>query len=176
MIKKLKNQDGFTLLEVIISIAALSVLSVFILQMFVTSSNANMRAQDIDIAVTKALAAIEPFKALDDERDLALLADGYAHAEATGDGFMLTQAYARNKDGANAFWEKTATDGGVYVVYVTIQKAAGQTDAADVGVLYTMDVRVVDRSKRVNLFAGGSDNAEVELVRYTADRYLKNKQ
>lgn len=46
--KQLKDKKGFTLVEVIISIAVLSIASVFILQMFVTSAQLNANARDID--------------------------------------------------------------------------------------------------------------------------------
>ncbi len=59
---RLNNQEGFTLLEVIISIAILAVSSVFILEMFVTSADANLRAKSYDTALSKAVAFIEEFK------------------------------------------------------------------------------------------------------------------
>lgn len=46
--KKRRRSQGFTLVEVIISIAVLSIVSVFILQMFVTSAQLNANARDID--------------------------------------------------------------------------------------------------------------------------------
>lgn len=56
------KRNGFTLLEVIISVAALSLISVFILQMFLASSGLNERAKNTDIAITKAISEIERVK------------------------------------------------------------------------------------------------------------------
>jgi prepilin-type N-terminal cleavage/methylation domain-containing protein len=58
----LKKKNGFTLLEVIVSVAALSLLSVFILQMFMASARLNERAKNTDIAMTKAITEIERIK------------------------------------------------------------------------------------------------------------------
>jgi len=57
-----KNKRGFTLLEVIISIATLSLISLFILQMFMASSDLNNRAKNTDAALTKAITEIEKIK------------------------------------------------------------------------------------------------------------------
>lgn len=57
-----KTNGGFTLLEVVISIAALSLISVFILRMFLASSTLNERAKNADIALTKAISEIENLK------------------------------------------------------------------------------------------------------------------
>ena len=53
---------GFTLLEAIIAIASISLVSVFIMQMFVVSSRVNKRAQDIDRANMVSMGVIEEFK------------------------------------------------------------------------------------------------------------------
>lgn len=50
MTDKLKNEDGFSLLEIIISIGIMSVLSIFILQMFMTVTGVNLRARNMDTA------------------------------------------------------------------------------------------------------------------------------
>lgn len=62
MIGTTGKNSGFTLLEVIVSIAALSFISVFILQMFISSSNLNNRAKDSDIAMSVAISEIESLK------------------------------------------------------------------------------------------------------------------
>ena len=58
----MKNK-GFTLIEVILSIAFLSVVSVVILQLFITSQNINASAQIKDMASLMATNAIEEIKA-----------------------------------------------------------------------------------------------------------------
>ena len=62
--KKNKN-SGFTLLEVILSIATISLVSVFILEMFVVSNRVNKKASDIDNANMICLNAVESFKSGD---------------------------------------------------------------------------------------------------------------
>ena len=63
MLKRLNNNEGFTLLEVILSIAIVAILSGFILQMFIVAADANTKAQNIDIASAKAANVIEQIKA-----------------------------------------------------------------------------------------------------------------
>ena len=59
MIDKFGNEDGFSLLEVVISLGIMSILSVFILHMFVAGSRVNVRAADMDRAALHAVNALE---------------------------------------------------------------------------------------------------------------------
>jgi prepilin-type N-terminal cleavage/methylation domain-containing protein len=59
---KIKNEKGFTLVEVMISILALTLLSGFILEMFLVASGVNQQAQDMDAGSTRAMNIIESFK------------------------------------------------------------------------------------------------------------------
>lgn len=58
----LKSSQGFTLVEVIISIAILSVCSVVALQLFVTAQNLNTTSRHSDIASVLATNTIENIK------------------------------------------------------------------------------------------------------------------
>ncbi|MDR1664455.1 MAG: type II secretion system GspH family protein [Clostridiales bacterium] len=63
MVLLIKNENkGFTLLEVVLSIAALSMISIFLLQMFMSSSTLNRRAKDADIALGYVISEIERIK------------------------------------------------------------------------------------------------------------------
>ena len=57
-----KHNGGFTLLEVILSIAVVSLISVFILEMFVVSNRVNKKAFEIDNANIICMEAVESFK------------------------------------------------------------------------------------------------------------------
>lgn len=61
---KLKNNTGFTLIEVIISVATLSIVSVILLQLFITSKDSDIRSHSIDIAGVYVANAIENTKAM----------------------------------------------------------------------------------------------------------------
>ena len=61
--KFVKDESGFSLLEVVFSIGMLAFLSVFILQMFMASAAANRRAKDIDTASYIASGVIEELRA-----------------------------------------------------------------------------------------------------------------
>jgi len=63
-IKGKLDAKGFSLLEIIISVAALSFVGVFIVQMFISSSNLNTKARNVDFATSEAVTALEGFKRL----------------------------------------------------------------------------------------------------------------
>lgn len=85
----MRKKDGFTILEAIIAIAELSIISVFILQMFISSAALNNRAKSTDIAMTMAITEIESLKKHDSLSDY-LAANGIA---STGDGAMTVGIY-----------------------------------------------------------------------------------
>lgn len=60
---KNKTSNGFTLVEIIFSIAFLSIVSVVILQLFLTSDNLSQKAQTQNLATLYAANAIESAKA-----------------------------------------------------------------------------------------------------------------
>ena len=62
-INNIKNNKGFSLLEVIIAIAVLALLSGYVLQSFIVSQELNKRAADLDTATYKCVSIIERFKA-----------------------------------------------------------------------------------------------------------------
>ena len=166
MLKKLKNQDGFTLLEVIISIAVLSILSVFILQMFISSATANQRAQNIDVAAGKAIAVVEQFKMLEDIADVETAFAAY-DIVIDGEIYSFSQFFDNE-------WVPAAAESD-FRLDVAIRPCGGE--AADaVGVMYNIKVSFVDKSLRLNLFAAEKAGAESVLVAYSVDQYFKNKQ
>ena len=59
----MRNKKGFTLLEVIISVAVISIISVYILQMFVAANRVNKKAYETDQANMLCMGALENFKA-----------------------------------------------------------------------------------------------------------------
>jgi prepilin-type N-terminal cleavage/methylation domain-containing protein len=65
-----KNEKGFTLVEVMISILALTLLSGFILEMFLTASRVNQQAQDTDAGAMLAMSVIESFRQQNSPFDL----------------------------------------------------------------------------------------------------------
>ncbi len=62
--KRLLKNEGFTLIEVIMSIAILSIVSAVVLQLFITSMGLNNKSRTIDVAGVYAANAIENLKAL----------------------------------------------------------------------------------------------------------------
>lgn len=58
-----KSHKGFTLVELIMSIAIVAFLSGIVLQLFITAQNLNKRASDLDRCVQKSEEVISDFKA-----------------------------------------------------------------------------------------------------------------
>ena len=65
MTEFIKRQEGFTLMEAVVSIAVIAVISWFILEIFIVSANANVRARDMDMASVKTSSLIEEIKSLE---------------------------------------------------------------------------------------------------------------
>ena len=59
MNKLKENKNGFTLIEVIISIAIVSFLSIYLVQIFITAKNLNSMTYDLDNAVNISKSVIE---------------------------------------------------------------------------------------------------------------------
>jgi len=182
MLKKIRNQDGFTLMEVVISIAALSILSVFILQMFITSANANARAQNIDMASAKAMSIMERFKTLHDISELDALYPEFNIVPGTSGSFFFSERYGKDwnpdKDGVftmevHILRDMDAQESVVITGYDTVTDEPVTTP---VGTLYAIVVTIVDRSPRMNLFAMTDQSAEVVLADFAVDKYVKHMQ
>ncbi|MCH4889722.1 prepilin-type N-terminal cleavage/methylation domain-containing protein [Acidaminobacter sp. JC074] len=63
----MKNSKGFTLIEIIISIAIFSIISVVLLQLFIVAENVNLESKSKELALFYGTSFIEEFKA---SRDL----------------------------------------------------------------------------------------------------------
>lgn len=59
MIRFNNKKKGFTLIEVIVSIAIVSVLSIYLIQIFITAKNLNAKAYDLDNAVIVSKSVME---------------------------------------------------------------------------------------------------------------------
>jgi prepilin-type N-terminal cleavage/methylation domain-containing protein len=66
-----KSNKGFTLAEMIISVALIAIMSIFILQLFITTRNLNQKAYDIDKAVSSAGSVLELFKSTQDPFEIS---------------------------------------------------------------------------------------------------------
>ena len=174
MMKKIKNQDGFTLLEVVISIAVLSILSVFILQLFISSANANVKAQNMDIATSKAMTMVDRFGTLETvtKESMAAAYPGFA-VEKTSGGFALVMYYDREwSETAAPATEKEIKDFRGFRVNMTVTREAGDTSRA--GALYGVAVSIVDTSGKVSMLE--KDSQETALTKLENVKYFPNLQ
>jgi len=146
--KKSKNEKGFSLLEIIISVAALSLVGVFIVQMFISSSNLNKRARDVDNASAAAVAAAENFK------NLASYDNGAEYVEY---GYFNKEWEAIDSNGADV------PDGAAFLIKTTITPDA--PDEVESGRIYEADIAVTDMR---------TDGGKV-IASLTAKKYFPNE-
>lgn len=137
-----KSNKGFTLLEVIISIAALSFISIFILQMFISAQELNSRAKDADTAISEAITALDSFKknrSLDDY----LAKCAYVATEDSNTATILNY-YDRN-------WSSTDIEANAHYrleVNISADEEITTTEMKDVeyGRLYVVEVEVTENT------------------------------
>ncbi|MDF2533609.1 MAG: hypothetical protein K0Q65_3190 [Clostridia bacterium] len=60
--QKIKNNRGFTLVEVIIAIGVIAIASVIILQLFITAKNLNQKSEDLDKSILASTSIVELIK------------------------------------------------------------------------------------------------------------------
>ncbi len=84
---KTKEANGFTLVEMVISVAFLSIISVVLLQLFVTANNLERKAHDLDRSVYVTKKVVAAFKACETPEALAdsPLLDSAARTDAPGE-------------------------------------------------------------------------------------------
>lgn len=107
--KSIKETKGFTLIEVVVSIAVLSIVSVALLQMFTVSAGTNHSAYTIDKAKGLCVDACENFKA-DPKKDGVFLS-GFDVTEFNPNEHLFTKYYDRK-------WNETAAADGVYMLSI----------------------------------------------------------
>lgn len=76
--KGYSSKSGLSLVEVILSLAVLSILSVFVLQMFLTSKTLNRESRELDLSVLMAeniMQQVRNFDSVDDLYNLSYLQD-----------------------------------------------------------------------------------------------------
>jgi prepilin-type N-terminal cleavage/methylation domain-containing protein len=61
-VQKIKNNKGFTLVEVIIAIGVIAIASVIILQLFITAKNLNQKSSDLDKSILASTSIVELIK------------------------------------------------------------------------------------------------------------------
>ena len=170
MIKSMKDEQGFTLVEAIVSMAALAVISGFILQMFIVADNVNARAKAMDVGHTIVFSAIELYKS-QDHADIYIrdaFFDG-ASVIDTGGAISIQKGYDQ------AFDPVVLNDGGMvpahvkFLLEVEIAKGGGET-AHRLNSAITPPGRL--DSIRVRMTERGADRPEREMLSVSAVKYF----
>ncbi len=139
------REQGFTLVEVIISIAILSLASVVILRLFIASTDLNTDSRHRDIASVLATNCIEQIKLFDSLSDMSNDMDGFVQLDN-----YYSQTTLLDHD-----FERTLSDSAVYQLDCSL--ASTPTTG-----LYDIIVVVTEL-----------DTSE-ELTHYTSSHYFKS--
>ncbi|MGX8795543.1 type IV pilus modification PilV family protein [Fusibacter sp. JL298sf-3] len=126
----MKRKKGFSLIEIILSVAVLSILSIFVVKMFLLASTLNDRAEALDESVVLAEQLLQRARAAGDIENL--MAD-----EALGRGtvagnelqLMYDQMLKTTAQKSDAY----------YIAAVTIESVAGDGTAYKVAVQSTAE-------------------------------------
>ncbi|NTV88802.1 MAG: prepilin-type N-terminal cleavage/methylation domain-containing protein [Clostridiales bacterium] len=65
-----KREKGFTMVEMVISVAFLAIISVFVVQFFISARNLSLKAHDIDMSVNISREIISTFKTVENAKEL----------------------------------------------------------------------------------------------------------
>ncbi|MBN2851616.1 MAG: hypothetical protein JXQ23_02635 [Clostridia bacterium] len=94
MIKKYNNEQAFTMVEIIIAIAALALICGFVLQIFILASKVNDRTVDKQFAINECANVVEVMNSLDSINQL--YQDNYfenAEFKTEGNLIIINQLY-----------------------------------------------------------------------------------
>ena len=150
----MRDTRGFTLVEIIISIGVLAVVSAFVMQLFIGSSNVQVKARDLDQASMQAQAALEYYKAFggcDPGEDSGGFLRGGFYSEE-GDVFSLQLYYDIN-------WNRK-----------DYQDSEGFTLYLDGGAASNRMRRIAARVIRHRPYTAESER-DVEIVSFELDRF-----
>ena len=136
----LPDEQGFSVLEAIISIAVLAMISGFVLQMYIVSSRVNQRAQDMDSANAVAVSAVESLKAqpsLDNFAEWPVLSGSIM--QTGGEGLFSAVKYFDDE------WKQvSADDSAAFVLRLSVPSVAESTvPAGGVGALVGIRAEVL---------------------------------
>lgn len=96
--KYINNEDGFTLIEVVLSILILAIVSAIVIQLYITANEVSDHAKQTDWAVTQTSSAVEILEAYKDPYQ-AMAHSFFESADLEeGDGFKITSMIYYDED------------------------------------------------------------------------------
>ncbi|MDR2939683.1 MAG: type II secretion system GspH family protein [Clostridiales bacterium] len=144
-------KKGFSLVEVVMSIATLAIISGFVLEMFFVGTTLNAKARDLDFATNIAVNSIELFKSCDSLEEYI----GYYKS------FEVGNSSAKIKKYYDENWEGATANGASFALEVVCEGAGGNL----AGELYYIQSIVTDTR----------DTDDIKtIVNLKTAKYLKN--
>ncbi len=136
----MKNEQGFTLIEVIISIAFLSIVCVVFLQMFIKADELGERSASLDDSVIYSTSVVETMKGLQSEDAIEAWASVEAFdVQASDTGMVLTRVVTDLEYTYTLTLIKETSDGsaGLYDLACTVYNEKEEAD------IHTLSTRLV---------------------------------
>lgn len=137
------KQKGFTLVELILSVAMLAIISLFILQYFIAAKNMTLKAKDLDESVLMVQMAFEAFKS----------------NQAVADFKKSLSEMQLGEDNLELQWQLTQ-----------VSESIADRTVNNRGELYQLDVKVVRKSPYLRASQGMVTVYESRLVRYFKEK------
>ncbi|EOD01521.1 type IV pilus modification PilV family protein [Caldisalinibacter kiritimatiensis] len=139
MNRLLKNNKGFTLIEIVITIAIFSIIIVPLYSLFITAAKANNISANKLNATIIAQSYMEELKAIDtiEYEDKIYTYDMFIDDQKSGDGLLI---------------KNVKFDGNTYEVYLHVEETEYKFDDADEGNsnncrLYKINIKVKEKDK-----------------------------
>lgn len=171
------NNNGFSLVELLVAVAILSVIVVPIMRSFTTAAITSSKAQSMQNATSIAEKVMEEVKSISGKDVQSLPSEEYTKKDSDGniiqdsDGNNITYKEYRKK-----YLNKTATSGEKFDVYVEINdlyysENEGTSDVSDINSLKFPELYAVDSDKHIVISweINNYDASAVETVAYKAN-------
>lgn len=153
MVIYIKNDEGFTLIEVILSILILAIVSAIVIQLYITANEVSEHAKETDWAVTQTSSAVEILEAFDSPYE-AMTHKFYAQGEIeSNDSFNLSNTIYFDES-----YEVTDLSNAVYTLKVQmapkevpsiLTKEITGTSIEEINVMMLIDAQLIDGEGKV---------------------------
>lgn len=162
-----KANKGFTLVEMIISVAFLAIVSVVMLQLFINARNLGLKGHDLDQGVQFSKSVIETFKAGKnpaDFRNSNLMSSTSVSEDGDAVSFKLyLDKEWKTLDGSDS----SLIDKSSFIAAIDVKPSGSVGNSMDKKGIYSIRI-IIDRIRPYSL----DESKNNEVYRITAEKYF----